>query len=105
MSDLFRVKANPTFPATVDIPIIGGEPRPLVLEMRHRRKKDLAAFLESLRQINQDEAVRQIVAGWHNVDAAFDVDALDDLLQEHPHAAAEIVSAYVREVAEAKRKN
>lgn len=105
MAELFRVKANPTFVATVDIPVAGEDFKALQLEMRHRRKRDLQAFLESLATLTQDQAVAGIVVGWRNVDTPFSADALADFLEEYPLAGAAIVDRYVRETAEAKRKN
>lgn len=102
---MFKLKANPTFWATVQVPRAGEEPAALDVEYRNMRRDELAAFIEGAKGQKDDDLIPQIVAGWKNVDADFSVAALKELLQAFPLAGGAIVESYLKELTEAKRKN
>jgi hypothetical protein len=97
-------KANPTFWATVDIPVPGDKACPLELEYRHRRRSEAIAFRDSLKGRSDDEIVLDMVVGW-KWHEPFSAEALLDLLQEYPASPEPIAEAYFRELATANRKN
>lgn len=77
----------------------------LDLEYRHKKRDDLKAWFESFSNRTEAECLMDIIAGWHNCDAEFSKDELDDLLQNYTRAAAAILGKYTEEVTGAKLGN
>lgn len=101
----FKLKANPTFRRVVELKSLDGEVMPLALEMRHRRRSELKAFIEGLPGRSDDEIVADIVAGWFDVDTEFSQEALRDLMEEWACAPGRIWEDYQEAYKEAARKN
>lgn len=106
---MFKLEPNPTFKAKVAIPVPGSPvgKSTLEIEFRHKTKAALQAYLESTTTNARDDidALAEIIVGWHDIDVDYNRDNLATLLQNYPAAAPAIVSAYVKELADARLGN
>lgn len=102
---MFKVKAEPTFWFTCEIPVAGEDDQVLELQGKRMRRDDLANFDQMVAGRTFDDVILEYITGWRNVDTEFSEQALRDMLQEYPCAARAIVEKYAREQMEAKRKN
>ena len=105
---MFLLQPNPTFKLDVTIPTINGD-GVIEFEFKHKGRKVLKAFFESLGEgdtaRNDCDALSELIAGWSKVDAPYNVEALDQLLDNYPLAAKAIFEAYNKGLFEAKEKN
>lgn len=106
---MLKLKAASTFTAKVKIPLAGGSTVIIGMHFKHMRK---SAFNDLVRPkdgepIDEAELVMSIVSGWEVADAGveFSREAVNDLLEEHYGAAAEIVSTYTKLLNGAKSGN
>lgn len=102
---MFKLKADPTFRRAVKIRALDGQVHELHLDMRHMRKADLEAFVAALPGRPDEDVVRDLVVGWHDVDTEFTPDALAELLQQYEGAGVEIWREYLRAYEDARAKN
>jgi len=102
---MFKLDPNPTFTVSVDIPVPGGQPQPLTLVYRHKRKAEIQRYLDSAAGREDADFISEIVAGWQDVDAEFSADNLAKLLDAYPAAAAAILEAWVYALGRAREKN
>lgn len=102
---MFKLEPNPTFEATVRIPVPGGDAAPLRLVFKHRRKSEVQQLVEAAAGREDIDLVADIVAGWHDVDAPFDRKHLAALLDAYPAAAGAILQAWGAELSGAAAKN
>lgn len=93
-----KLKADPTFKATVPIPIPGGEPVNVVVTFKHRTVVQLAEFEEWVEGKPNREVVMSCVIGWE-LDDEFTPDNVDRLLDNYHGAARAIAKTYIRELA------
>lgn len=104
---MFKIQPNPTFWTSVDIPVAGGEPMPIEIEFRHKRKSEAVEFGTRMRSggMRDIDALREVVAGWRGADVEFSDQALVDLDENHAGAVGAILGAYPGALAGARRKN
>ena len=102
---MFKVTPSPTFTVAVEISQPGAENAVLNIEFKAKTRPQIADFLERGKTITLDEAVKEVVVGWRDVDAAFSPETLQDVLDNYPKAASAIYEAYWREIAGAREKN
>ena len=102
----FKLKPNPTFRATVEIsqPGEGAEPIRVPLDFRHLSRVQYRTELEEPK-LTVDAAVRLLVVGWGVPEVEFTRERFEEFLDDHPVAAVEIYTTWVRESRESKRKN
>ncbi len=93
---MFKLKANPTFKAKVEIARADGERGEVEFEFRHKTTEQVNDFLKRAESAKPAEWAKEIIAGWSGVDAEFSDESLADLLQEHFAAAEAIMSGYLR---------
>lgn len=111
MPTTFQVNPQPTFRATVDIPVAGGDPMPLELEFSHRTVDELKALFETFEGRKDIDCIMDFVSGWHNVSneqgekTEFSREAMDALLQNYGRASLAIRNAYVFELTGARLGN
>jgi hypothetical protein len=98
MATVFKLKSDPTFRATVDVPVAGHDTMPLEVEFRHKRRAEMQEWFESFASRDELDCLMEIINGWFNVDAPFSRDNLDELLQEYPQAAKTIAAAYTAQL-------
>jgi hypothetical protein len=95
---------NPTFVATVDIPVHGGGSAPVKFTFRHRSKKDFSAWRDSLEGKADAECITDLASGW-DLDDEFSAENIDRLLESYAGSGKAIFSVYLDEILQARRKN
>ncbi len=106
---MFKLQPNPTFKVDVSIPVPGGKAGKVTILFKHKGKKALQEFFESLQSEGEQrtdvDALADLVAGWEGVDDKFSEENLGLLLDAYPGAAMALFDAYRTEVLEARAKN
>ncbi len=111
MAVTFKLNPEPTFRASVPIPVPGGGSMALDLEFRHKTRAALHAWYDSFEGRDGDaaraeaECLHEVVAGWHNCEAIYSLEALTTLLENYPQAGGAILAAYTRELTGARLGN
>jgi hypothetical protein len=96
------LKANPTFTATVDIPVAGAEAVPVLFTFKHRTRDELREWLGTER--DDPTAVVDMAVGWDLVEP-LNLETAEILVQNYNGAAREILDKYLDELTQARRKN
>lgn len=85
---------NPTFTAPVEIHIPGNaKPAVTKFTFKHLAEDDYNAFITSLKDRTQTDALLDILVGWE-VDAEFTPENLEAFVKGYLAAAAAIIGAY-----------
>lgn len=102
----FRIKANPTFPATVKIRAPGGEVQELNVVFRHKRKDDVFAFFADASDKKREDVdcILDVVESW-DADEPLSKEAVTELIQNYAGAAAAIFQTYMTELVAARLGN
>ena len=100
---------QPTFAATVKVPVLGGGTEPVEFTFKAKRKTEFSEWLESLTKQAEEarkdeEIVLGIASGW-DLEEKFDKKNLVELFELYPGSARAIVAAYINEYAGAKSGN
>ncbi|RJG10914.1 hypothetical protein D3879_14630 [Pseudomonas cavernicola] len=104
MTSKFKLDVAPTFKATVNIPVHGGDTVPVEFEFKHRTKDQVNEWLGSLTGRADVEVLQDVLAGWE-LDDVFNEESIGKLVQNYAGAGGAIVAAYVDELLQARRKN
>jgi hypothetical protein len=99
------IKAPATFAGQVKIAILGGGKETLAVVYRHKTRAAMKEFIAGLGTRGDDDVLLEIVAGWEGLDAEFSADALHELIEQHPGAAAALLAGYFDAYAEARAGN
>jgi len=104
---MFTIKANPTFDATVKIPVPGGQTADLALTFKHMTRDKVKEFFDRAASSEETDGslLSEIIAGWTGVDAEFSEEALDELCQNYHGAIPAIFDCYLAELSKARSKN
>lgn len=104
---MFKLNPAPEFDCDVLIPVPGKEPATLTLVFRHKNREDVATFFTGLANVEKVTArvLLDVVCGWRNVDAEFNEENLQRLLDNYHGSVRAIFQAYGTELAEGRRKN
>jgi len=106
---MFKLQPNPTFKAEVLIPVPGGKPGKITAIFKHKGKKELQSFFESLQtegdQRSDVDALGELLAGWEGVDDKFSEENLGILLDAYPGSAMAFFETFRKEALEARTKN
>lgn len=97
---MLKLQAEPTFKATVVIPVPGIESakRPKVLfTFKHMTRAEFEAFKQGDEE-KDAETLMRICAGWDGVDGEFNAENFGRLLQAYPGSAYAIANAYALEL-------
>ena len=102
----FKIKPNPTFPATVKIRAPGGEMQDLGVVFRHKRKDDIMAFFADASEKQREDAdcILDLVESW-DADEKLSKDSVNDLIQNYAGASAAIFQTYMTELITARLGN
>jgi hypothetical protein len=102
----FKIKANPTFPATIKIRAPGGEVQELGVVFRHKRKDDVLSFFADASEKNRTDVdcILDLVESW-DADEPLSAESVADLMQNYAGAAAAIFQAYMTELVSARLGN
>lgn len=98
------LKAAPTFQATVEIPVAGGESVPVVMTFKHRTKTGLAEFIASRVDKSDFDSFKEMVVGW-DLEDKFTDDNVREVLENYLGSAVATYRVYVDELTKAKAKN
>lgn len=96
--------ANPTFKASVGIPIPGGDPQPVLFTFRHKTGTALAEWQEAAKDMTNAAAIFSIAEAW-DLDDDFTGVNIARLCDQYIGAAGAIFNVYVRELRGARAKN
>lgn len=102
---MFKIKADPTFAASITI-IGQGREQTLDVTFRHMPRADYLALLDQVKdgELSASDALLKLLDGW-NADEKLSKASLD-LLQEHqPGAEVAILQAYGQALAVARKGN
>ena len=107
-----KLIADPTFQATVKIPLAGAEPYPVVFTFKHRERKALDAWVKvsvqdtpEIDPIDTDlKMVKDVATGW-DLEDAFTDENITQLLNSYAGSAMAIYQAYLTELRLGKQKN
>jgi hypothetical protein len=99
-----KLNPEPTFKASVRIPVPGGESEPVEFVFRHRTLDDLTAWRIEMRGKQDFDVVTTCVVSW-GLNDEFNDDNVRRLLQNYGGAGAAIAEAYMRELMGARRGN
>lgn len=98
---MFKLKPDPTFWATVSLSQPGGEE----VEVEMEFKAATTSQVNTWKDREFADIVRDQLIGWRGMDAPFSSTALGELLENYPGAAAQIYRDYLSGLVGAKRKN
>lgn len=106
----FKFVPNPIFKADVLIPTPGGDPQTLKVNFKHKGRKALAAFYESLTVEGQPrddvDALCDLIDGWDKGETVeFSRDNLADLIDNYPGATMAFFESYRKNLIEGRTKN
>jgi hypothetical protein len=116
---MFKIQAEPTFQARVDIPVAGAASVPVIFTFKHRSKDELDAWRESTKDKPEHLIFMECVEGWartdaeakkvdkeaHGLDEDFTEDNVKALLQQRIGTAMATYVAYAVELTKHKEKN
>lgn len=115
---MFKITPNPTFKASVTIPVHGGEAQELVVLFKHKDESELDEFYSKLelhgkkhaktvkQRIERDaDVLLEFMEGWDDADEEFSREALIKLISNYKAAARCILKKYESEMHQAAVKN
>lgn len=102
---MFKVKADPTFPATVTV-VGQGKEQKLDLVFRHKRRTEYLALLDRVKQESATAAdvLLEIVESW-DADVPLDATGISELQDEQPGLDWAIIQSYGEALSVARRGN
>jgi len=106
---MFKLNPNPTFKATITIPMPDAEDGKITFEFKHKGRKALQAFVDSLNSADKtrddEDALGELIVGWSGVDEKYSPEALSILLDAYPSASRAIFEGYNAALIEGRTKN
>jgi hypothetical protein len=93
---------NPTFSASVLIPIPGADPVPVQFTFRHRNRQELKDWLSKERE--DVDAILEMATAW-DLAEPFERPAVELLVKNYFGSAQAAIEKYLSELTAAKRKN
>ena len=106
---MFKLQPNPTFEASITIPVPGGTEGKIKFKFKRLGKKALRDLFASLQEEGNEredaDVIGDIVEGWSGVDTEFSKEALETLCDAYPGATTAIILGYNKEMLEGKVKN
>ena len=103
---MLKLQPNPTFKTKVSISVAGeARNQDIEVEFKYLSKSKIKSCFEEIAGKTDSDALFDIVVGWSGVEVAYSKDALAELIDNYPSAAADMFEAFRRELLEAKRKN
>lgn len=114
---MFKLKADPTFSAKVEIPVAGGPSVPVVFIFKHRTQSELIEWDKGIQGRSDFESFMDMVQGWVTDKAeakTFQAEELSEeftpenvklLLEERIGVALATKNVYYVELTKAREKN
>lgn len=101
----FSLTPDPTFTATVDIPVPGKKPAKIEFTFKHRDQDRFGEWFEKLRDYESDtDAILDIASGW-NLKDPFGPETVEQLVTGYMGSARAIIDKYVAENSGARLGN
>ncbi len=101
---MFKLDPNPTFWATVSVRVPGGTGQ-FEIQFKHLVQAARERYTKELEGKSNLDALAEIIADWRGVDADYNRDNLERLLNEYPDAVRAITTCYWGEITGAATKN
>lgn len=99
-----QLKAAPTFPVKVAIPVAGGASVPVVLTCKHRTRTELNAFIAACPGREDLDVFNDMVVGW-DLEDPFTPESINELLENYIGTPLATYQAYIEELLKAKSGN
>lgn len=99
-----KLTADPTFTATVLIPVAGADPAPVKFTFKHQTKDASIKWLNELEGKTDTAVVLEIAKAW-DLDDEFNAANIDRLLQNYGGSGKAIFDKYLAELSGARAKN
>jgi hypothetical protein len=99
-----KLQPDPTFSAKVAIPVAGASPVEVEFTFRHRGRKELAAFAESVKDSGDADLIMSMATGWELEDE-FNAANVALLVENYYQAPNAVWTAYLDALTQAKEKN
>lgn len=96
--------ANPTFKATVKIPVPGAKAAPVEFKFNGMTKEKFKSWLETLSDKEDVDAIMEISSGW-DIEDPFNAENVARLVDNYIGAAKMIFETYIGELSAAKLGN
>lgn len=100
-----KLVANPTFRASVGIPLAGGDPVAVEMEFKHRTKTQLDEWIKSRDDKPDIDSFMDMVVAWPGLDDPFTRENVETLLENYIGTALASYRVYVEELVGARAKN
>lgn len=101
---MFKLDPNPTFWATVSIRVPGGSGQ-FEIQFKHLRFTERERYTKELEGKTNLDALAELIDDWRGIDAAYNRENLEQLLNEYPDAVRAITDCYWGEITGAIAKN
>jgi hypothetical protein len=103
---MLKLNPDPTFTSKVDIPTPTGV-QTIKVEYKYMDVDEYNAFIKKEGELNRtnEEALMDIMAGWHEVDTEFSKEALTKLCKKYHAAARVLVEKFISDLTQAKAGN
>lgn len=99
-----RLDPNPTFPATVIVPVAGDAPVQVKITFKHRTKDQLQEFTRSRADKTDADSILAMACAW-DLEEPFTEQNIEKMCQNYIAAPLEIYKAYLAELLGEKAKN
>jgi len=108
---MLKLVPSSTFKLDILIPLPQGTEAKVKMEFKHLSRSKLEAWLKSTNDEDGEaarkdsDALRDVLVGWSGIDAEFNDENLELLLDNYPSASRSIINAYLPALLEGKTKN
>ena len=102
--EIFKLEPEPSFWASVEIPVPGGV-KTIHVRFKYRNIDEFAAFLQEIKDMEDIDALMLMIEEWQGPDAAFSRETLQRLLRNYPRATRPLYKTYRSELLGAAEKN
>jgi hypothetical protein len=102
---MLKLQPNPTFKAKVSISVAGDRNQDIDVEFKYLSKTKIKTYFEDISGKSDADALAEIIVGWSGVEVAYSAEALAELIDNYPSAAADLFEVFRKELMEGKRKN
>ncbi|MBW7903027.1 MAG: hypothetical protein H3C26_16210 [Rhodocyclaceae bacterium] len=93
----FSLTPDPTFTATVEIPVPGKKPAKIDFTFKHRDREQFGQWFDALRDNESDvDVVLDIASGW-NLKEPFGRETVEQLVTGYLGSARSIIDKYIAE--------
>ncbi|MDT3708173.1 MAG: phage tail assembly chaperone [Thiobacillus sp.] len=102
---MLKLQPEPTFVASVVVPVPGGGDALINVTFRHKGRAALKEWTASFGGRDDADCLDEVIAAWDGVDVDYSRAQLGVLLDAYPGAAMALLNHYVGELGRAKAKN